>query len=94
MRFWLLGMVRRAMENSGKIMNELIELQQKIIQLLKENNGEMEEERVCALLGITSYEIPWGYNIGWARCIQSNQKYHLVLSKHGTDEDIGYTGVM
>ena len=81
MRFWLLGMVRRAMENSGKIMNELIELQQKIIQLLKENNGEMEEERVCALLGITSYEIPWGYNIGWARCIQSNQKYHLILSE-------------
>ena len=81
MRFWLLGMVRRAMENSGKIMNELIELQQKIIQLLKENNGEMEEGRVCALLGITSYEIPWGYNIGWARCIQSNQKYHLILSE-------------
>ena len=69
------------MENSGKIMKELIELQQKIIQLLKENNGEMEEERVCALLGITSYEIPWGYNIGWARCIQSNQKYHLILSE-------------
>ena len=80
MRFWLLGMAERAMENSGKIMNELIELQQKIIQLLKENNGEMEEGRVCALLGITSYEIPWGYNIGWARCIQSNQKYHLILS--------------
>ena len=79
MRFWLLGMVRKAMENSG--INELIDLQQKIIQLLKENNGEMEEERVCALLGITSYEIPWGYNIGWARCIQSNQKYHLILSE-------------
>ena len=75
-------------------MNELIELQQKIIILLKENSGEMEEERVCALLGITSYEVPWGYNIGWARCIQSNQKYHLVLSKHGIDDDIGYTGVM
>ena len=79
MRFWLLGMVRKAMENSG--INELIDLQQKIIQLLKENNGEMEERRVCALLGITSYEIPWGYNIGWARCIQSNQKYHLILSE-------------
>ena len=75
-------------------MKELIELQQKIIQLLKENNGEMEEGRVCSLLGIDAFEVPWGYNIGWARCIQSNQKYHLVLSKHGTDEDIGYTGVM
>ena len=80
-KLWLLGMARRAMENSGKIMKELIELQQKIIQLLKENNGEMEEKRVCALLGITSYEIPWGYNIGWTRCIQSNQKYHLILSE-------------
>ena len=75
-------------------MKELIELQQKIIILLKENNGEMEEGRVCSLLGIDAFEVPWGYNIGWARCIQSNQKYHLVLSKHGTDEDIGYTGVM
>jgi hypothetical protein len=51
-----------------------------IIRLLKENGGEMEEEKVCTLLGITAYEIPWGYNIGWARCLQSNQKYHLVLS--------------
>ena len=61
-------------------MNELIELQKKIIQLLKENNGEMEVSRLCDLLGIDSYEIPWGYNIGWGRCIQSNQKYHLILS--------------
>ena len=75
-------------------MNELIELQKKIIQLLKENNGEMEEGRVCSLLGIDAFEVPWGYNIGWARCLQSNQKYHLILSKHGIDDDIGYTGVM
>ena len=75
-------------------MDESIELRKKIISLLKENSGEMEEEKICALLGIDAYEVPWGYNIGWARCLQSNQKYHLILSKHGTDEDIGYMGVM
>ena len=94
MRFWLLGMVRRATESSGKIMDENIELRKEVIRLLKENNGEMEEVKVCASLGINTNEVPWGYNIGWARCIQSNQKYHLVLSKHGIDDDIGYTGVM
>jgi hypothetical protein len=56
------------------------ELQKKIISLLKENNGRIEEKKLCALLGITPYDIPWGYNIGWARCLQSNQKYHLILS--------------
>ena len=75
-------------------MDENIELRKEVIRLLKENNGEMEEVRVCASLGIAAHEVPWGYNIGWARCIQSNQKYHLVLSKHGIDDDIGYTGVM
>ena len=56
------------------------EFQKKIIRLLKENGGTMEEKKVCALLGITPYDIPWGYNIGWARCLQSNQAYHLMLS--------------
>ena len=56
------------------------ELQEEIIRLLKENNGELEQEKICDILGITAYEIPWGYNIGWARCLQLNQKYHLVLS--------------
>ena len=94
MRFWLFGMVQIASASSGIKMDENIELRKKVIRLLKENNGEMEEVRVCTLLGINTNEVPWGYNIGWARCIQSNQKYHLVLSKHGTDEDIGYTGIM
>ena len=75
-------------------MDENIELRKEVIRLLKENNGEMEEKKVCTLLGINAYEVPWGHNIGWARCLQSNQKYHLVLSKHGIDEDIGYMGVM
>ena len=75
-------------------MEELIELQKKIIQLLKENNGEMEVSRLCDLLGIDSYEVPWGYNIGWAKCLQPNQKWHLVLSDKGRDEDIGHTGIM
>ena len=70
------------MQQGGDLKNELDnkELQKEIILLLKENNGEIEEEKVCALLGITPYDIPWGYNIGWARCIQANQKYHLILS--------------
>ena len=75
-------------------MLDAIELRKEIIRLLKENSGEIEEEKVCALLGIASYEVPWGYNIGWARCLQSNQKHHLVLSEKITDEDIGHTGVM
>ena len=73
-------------------MDENIELRKEVIRLLKENNGEIEEVKVCALLGINTNEVPWGYNIGWARCLQSNQKYHLILSN--TDEDIGHTGVM
>jgi len=40
----------------------------------------MKEEEICELLNIVPYDIPWGYNIGWARCLQSNQKYHLILS--------------
>ena len=54
----------------------------------------MEEVKVCTLLGINTNEVPWGYNIGWAKCLQSNQKWHLVLSDKGTDDDIGNTGVM
>ena len=80
MRFWLFGMVQIASASSGIKMDENIELRKKVIRLLKENNGEMEEVRVCASLGIAAHEVPWGYNIGWARCIQSNQKYHLILS--------------
>jgi len=61
-------------------MSDQLELRKEIIRLLKENNGELEQEKLCDILGITAYEIPWGYNIGWARCLQLNQKYHLVLS--------------
>jgi len=70
------------------------DIQKKIIRLLKENSGEMEEKKVCTILGIAFYDIPWGYNVGWARCLQSNQKYHLILSGQMMDEDIGYMGVM
>ena len=58
----------------------VMKLQKEIIRLLKENDGTIEEKKICALLGITPYDIPWGHNIGWARCIQSNQAYHLILS--------------
>ena len=61
-------------------MLDTIELRKEIIRLLEENNGEMEEEKICTLFGIDAYEVPWGHNIGWARCLQSNQKYHLILS--------------
>ena len=47
---------------------------------MKENDGRMEAEKVCNLLGITMNEIPWGYNIGWARCLQVGGVYHLILS--------------
>ena len=56
------------------------ELQKEIIRVLKENNGEMKQEEVCDILGIAPYDIPWGYNIGWAKYLQVNQKYHLILS--------------
>jgi len=55
--------------------------------MLKENDGEMKEDEVCDILGIIPYDIPWGYNIGWARCLQPNQKYHLILRK-GADRVI------
>ena len=58
----------------------MTELQEKIIHLLKENDGRMEVEKVCNLLGITLQEIPWGYNIGWAKCLQIGGTYHLILS--------------
>jgi hypothetical protein len=60
------------------------ELQEKIIQLLKNNNGEMELNEVCSLLSITSYDVPWGYNIGYAKCLQVGGVYHLLLSNSYT----------
>ena len=65
----------------GIIWNTVIELQKKILRLLKENNGEMDLAEVCDLLKITMEEVPWGYKIGWSKCIQPNQKYHLILSE-------------
>jgi hypothetical protein len=56
------------------------ELQKEIIRVLKENDGEMKEDEVCDILGIVPYDIPWGYNIGWAKCLQANQKHYLILS--------------
>ena len=64
----------------SKQMSELRELQKKILRLLKDNSGEMDLAEVCDLLKITMNEVPWGHNIGWSKCIQPNQKYHLILS--------------
>jgi hypothetical protein len=58
-----------------------------IIRLLKENDGEMKVEEICDILGIVPYDIPWGHNIGWAKCLQPNQKYHLILSGENSDAD-------
>ena len=61
-----------------------LELQKEIIHLLKENGGEMDQKKLCTLLGITAHEIPWGYNIGYAQCLQASGEYHLILSEQIT----------
>jgi len=63
------------------------EIHQEIIRMLKENDGEMKEDEICDILGIVPYDIPWGHNIGWARCLQLNQKYHLILSENHKSAD-------
>ena len=55
-------------------------LREEILLLLTENDGEMDQKKLCTLLGITAYEIPWGYNIGYAQCLQVGGEYHLILS--------------
>ena len=74
-------------ELQKEIDKEIQKIQKEIIRLLKENNGEIEEKILCALLRITPYDIPWGHNIGWAKCLQPNQKYHLILSGKNSDAD-------
>jgi len=64
----------------GDIRMNTKELQQEIIRMLKENGGEMKVDEVCDILGIVPYDIPWGHNIGWAKCLQANQKYHLIVT--------------
>jgi hypothetical protein len=61
-------------------------LKGEIINLLKANGRRMEEEKVLDLLGITRHDIPWGYNIGWARCSQIGGIYNLVLQEYKEDE--------
>lgn len=56
------------------------ELQEKIVDLLKDNNGRMEESALCDQLNISRHEIPWGYNMGWARLHQVGGYFDLVLS--------------
>mgnify|MGYP003144999640 CR=1 FL=1 len=52
--------------------------------VLKNNDGNLPEKEVCKLLGITTSDIPWGYNVGWARCLQLNQEFNLIMS--GSDK--------
>ena len=65
-----------------------IPLQKEILILLRNHDGSMEEELVCDLLGITRTDIPWGYEIGWARCHQVGGKFHLILSNYNEHNEI------
>ena len=55
-------------------------IQDAIIKVLKNHGGELPEKKVCNLLGITTSDIPWGHNIGWARCLQLDQEFTLIIS--------------
>tara|TARA_R110000751_G_scaffold199883_2_gene304682 strand:- start:149 stop:583 length:435 start_codon:yes stop_codon:yes gene_type:complete len=55
-------------------------IQGAIIKVLENHGGELAEKKVCKLIGITPSDIPWGHNIGWARCFQVDQEFTLVLS--------------
>ena len=61
-------------------------IQDAIINVLENHGGELPEKEVCKLIGITPSDIPWGYNIGWARCLQLNQEMNLILSRRNDDE--------
>ena len=56
-------------------------IQDAIINVLENHGGELPEKEVCKLIGITPSDIPWGYSIGWARCLQLNQEMNLILSR-------------
>ena len=51
---------------------------EKIENLLSKNNGRMASVEVCKILNITSREIPWGYEIPWAKLLQTDQTFDLV----------------
>ena len=65
-----------------------IPLQNEILALLRDNDGSMEEDLVCERLGITGFNIPWGYKIGWARCHQVDGKFHLILSNYNEHDEL------
>ena len=62
-------------------------LRNEILTLLKNNNGSMEEKLVCEHLRIARSDIPWGYKIGWARCIQQGGKFHLILANYNEHDE-------
>ena len=55
-------------------------IQDAIIKVLKNHGGELSEKKVCNLIGITTSDIPWGHNVGWARCLQLDQEFTLIIS--------------
>jgi hypothetical protein len=51
-----------------------------IVDYLRSHGGKINEESVCKALNMEIKDIPWGYNIGFARCLGADQKFYLILS--------------
>ena len=53
----------------------------KIDAILVEHDGYIWEDKLCEILSIKSYDIPWGNNVTWARVFQANQRFLLIKNK-------------
>ena len=51
-----------------------------IVTYLRSHKGKMSEENVCTALNMKIKDIPWGHDIGFARCLGADQKFYLILS--------------
>ena len=64
-----------------------LDLRKEIIKMLIHNNGRVSEKSVCDKLNIQPNEIPWGYKIGWSRCLQPDQTFHLFMNDKISSEE-------
>ena len=55
-------------------------LAENIVSFLQEQGGKVWEIDVCSKFQIKIDDIPWGYNIGFARCLGTDQKFYLISS--------------
>jgi|LULS01.1.fsa_nt_gb hypothetical protein len=55
-------------------------LREDIIEILQKNNGSVSEEYVCNKLNIEIKDVPYGYKVGWSRCLQPDQTFHLFIN--------------